>query len=189
MKEPKEEGFAQYRNWTIVNFLVSAAPRRKSVINIRLRDVDLDNGIVEMLHVKGGKKRPTYLSPMMSKILIKYMKIRGGAPDDYLFPTQYGKKMTLSGISSAIKRYSSERGIAITSMHRFRNTFGCKWLKAGGSAKELQEIFNHSTPKMTDHYVRWYTTNYQENFMRLNPLDTLEQKTSNKGNFIKRARN
>lgn len=49
------------------------------------------------------------LSHSLVLILKEYLKFRGGEPDDYLFCTQYGKQMSISGIQSAIQNYNKKR--------------------------------------------------------------------------------
>lgn len=46
---------------------------------------------------------------MMCLILIKYMKIRGGTPEEYLFPNDRGEQLTENALRCSISKYNQRQ--------------------------------------------------------------------------------
>ena len=111
-------------------------------------------------------------------ILKAYMKIRGGEADDFLFCTQHGKQLTKSGLTSAIRNYNLDRGVAKTSIHRFRNTFAKNWLLEDGSKNKLQHALGHKSSYMVDEYARLYGRELRKDFSKFTPLAKLKDEVS-----------
>lgn len=103
LKKPdlKRCTFVEYRNYVIVNFLISTAVRLNSLINIKIKDIDLEN---EVVHVNVTKNRKPLILPLnrtIIKILKEYLKIRQyKSNEEYLFCKAYNRqlcKKTLNG--------------------------------------------------------------------------------------------
>lgn len=86
--------FSTYRSWVIVNFLLSTGVRQNSLVNIKIRDVDFDNGVVYVNTTKNRKPLIIPLNEDIVKILQEYLQYRGGVADDWLFCSVYGKQLT-----------------------------------------------------------------------------------------------
>lgn len=181
LKKPnlKKCSFSEYRNWVIVNFLMDNACRAATVRFIQIQDVDLNNQMIQYRHNKTKKVQVIPLSEEMKFILLEYMKFRGGAPDDYLFPTDTGEQMKEAGLQSAIERYNTGRGVSNTSIHAFRHTFARKYLlDCGGDPLRLQKILGHSTLDMTKHYCNIFNADILKNYDSLSPLAQMSQSKS-----------
>ena len=113
----------------------------------------------------------------MVSSLKRYMSIRKGELDDYLFCTETGEMFTREGFSSAIERYNKSRGVEKTSIHMFRHTFARKYLlDCGGNALTLQKLLGHSTLEMTKHYCNIFDADIAKNFDSISPLEKLSSK-------------
>lgn len=178
LKKPnlKSCRFSEYRNWVIINFLMNSGCRAATIRNIQIRDVDLDNNVVYYRHTKNKKTQIIPLCQMMSQILVEYMKVRGGEPDNYLFPNEYGEQLTENALRLTICRYNQHRGVENTSLHSFRHTFARKYLlDCGGNAFTLQKLLGHSTLDMTKHYCAVFNADIVKNYDNLSPLAQLSQ--------------
>ena len=177
IKRPSKDcSFCEYRNWTIINFLINSGCRASTVRNIQNRDVDLEHGIVVFRHNKNGRVQSIPLCHEMIYILTDYMKIRGGEDDDYLFCNEYGDFLTENALRLAIEKYNKKRGVSKTSIHAFRHTFARKYLiDCGGNAFILQKLLSHSTLKMTKHYCNIYNSDVIKEFDKISPLSLLAQ--------------
>ena len=163
--------FCEYRNWIIVNFLLDCGCRASTVRNIQNQDVSLLEHRVLFRHTKSGKIQVLPMSSRMSNLLRAYMKIRGGAAEDYLFCDDGGRMMTETSLRQAIAKYNRSRGISKTSTHLFRHTYARKYLvDCGGDAFTLQKLLGHSTLKMTKHYCAIYDADIINNYDRFSPL-------------------
>ncbi len=137
--------FTEYKNWVMVNFLLSTGIRQRSLINIQIKDVDFDNEVVNINVTKNGKPLIIPLNSDIVKILKEYLKYRNGAPTDYLFCNVFGQQLTKSTVYHQMYEYNKSRGVEKTGLHRYRHTFAKKWVLMGGNVVTLQKILSHSS--------------------------------------------
>lgn len=176
-KPPSGCSFPEFRNWIIVQFLLNCGCRATTIRNIKNKDVDLESQQIIFRHTKAKKIQVIPLSSTMVTSLKRYMKIREGNPDDYLFCTETGEMFTKDGLKSAIQRYNKSRGVEKTSIHMFRHTFARKYLlDCGGNALTLQKLLGHSTLEMTKHYCNIFDADIAKNFDNISPLEKLSSK-------------
>ncbi len=175
LKKPNTRscGFAEYRNWVIINLLLNSGSRASTIRNILIKDVDLENQTISYRHTKNKSIQIVPLCYEMRKILKEYMRVRDGQSNDYLFPNQDGGQMTENGLNEAIRKYNRARGVEKTSIHLFRHSFAERYLKQGGNPFDLQKILGHSTLAMTKHYCRIYDKELIKNYDKFSPLQNL----------------
>lgn len=183
LKKPdtKTCSFAQYRNWAIVSFLLATGCRASTLVNIRIQDIDLTNGMVHFKHMKNRREQVVPLSKTITQILSEYQHYRKGDPQDCLFVTCTGKPMSVCTLEDAVAYYNNSRGVGKTSIHLFRHTYAKLFIKGGGDPFRLQKLLSHSDLTMTKRYVALYAEDLKDNYDKLNPL---EQMTGSKGGWI-----
>ena len=182
LKKPnlKTCSFTEYRDWVIINYLLATANRVKTIINIQIGDLDLEDNSVLLRHMKNGRQKSLPLSSSIAKILSEYLKYRKGEPEDYLFCSRYGQKLTRNALEHSIKKYNLRRGVTKTAIHHFRNTFAIIYLENGGDSKKLQAILDHSTSEMVDQYVDLLQLDLKKDFDKVNPLELFVREQYNK---------
>jgi integrase/recombinase XerD len=163
--------FANYRNWVIVNFLLATAVRTRSLVNIKVKDIDLDEALVHIRVIKNHRQQLIPLSKSLITILAEYIVYRDGEKDDYLFCNTYSDKLKSSSLNSAIRSYNHSRGVTKTSIHMFRHTFARKWILNGGDSFRLQKILGHKSMRMVRQYVNMYDDDLKKDFNNFNPLE------------------
>ena len=167
--------FAEYRNWVIVNVLVNNGIRAASIRAIKNKDVDLDSLMIYLRHTKSKKAQAIPLCESLRGVLREYERIRGGGPDDYLFPNDSGEQLTENGLRCSIASYNRRRGVQKTSIHLFRHTFAKKYLvDCGGNAFTLQRLLGHSTLDMTKHYCAIFDADIARDYDSFSPLVKLQ---------------
>ena len=183
LKKPnlKKCDFTEYRNWVIINLLVSTGCRAATIRNMLIQDVNFSSNMITYRHTKNKSVQIVPLCTEMAAILKEYLKIRGGEEKEYLFPTQYGEQITERSLGSSIASYNKSRGITKTSTHLFRHTFARKYLvDCGGNAFTLQKLLGHSTLDMTKHYCAIYNQDITKNFDEMCPLTQLNKRKEKK---------
>jgi len=113
LEKPDLKYFGEYRTWVVINWLLATGNRLGTIVNVKIKDLDFDN---EMILLNKNKNKQAQMIPMsrtLVKVLHEYLEYRKGDADDYLFCTEYGTKMSKSGMVSAIKRYHSNSNIGI----------------------------------------------------------------------------
>lgn len=187
LKKPNMKGcdFITYRNYVICNFFMAVGCRTKSLINIKISDLDFDNNVVYLNTTKNRKPLIIPLSNTIRQILKQYLKIRKGNGDDYLFCSVYGEQITRTRLFNSMQDYNRKRGVEKSGLHRYRHTFAKKWILNGGNTIKLKEILGHSNLEMVTNYVNIFTEDLKEDFNIYNPLEGF----SSKGNMNKNMRN
>lgn len=169
--------FNEYKTWVIVNFLLSTGVRQNSLLNIKIKEIDFDNGVV-MVNVT--KNRKPLLIPLNDDILLilkEYLKYRGGEQEDYLFCNVYGQQLKKSTLYHAIYDFNRSRGVELTGLHRFRHTFAKKWVTMGGNVVTLQKILGHSSLAITENYLNILTCDIKQSVNEFNILKEFKKET------------
>lgn len=136
LKRPdlKTASFVVYRDWVLINFLLSTGVRLNSFINIKVKDIDFENEVVYVNVTKNRKPLIIPLNPTIIKVLKEYLKIRQyKTEDEYLFCTAYNNQLTKGTIAQSLRKYNKDKGLEKVGIHRFRHTFAKKFIIAGGS--------------------------------------------------------
>lgn len=175
LKKPnlKSCTFANYRNWVLVNYLIGTGQRENSIVNIKIKDIDLYNGVVKLTATKNKRETLLPLSDTLVNVLEEYLKYRKGTEEDYLFCSEFGEQMTSSGMISAIKRYNRSRGVNKTSIHLFRHTFATKWVRQNNDIVKLQHILCHADLKTTQNYLNVTLEDLKDGYQQMNPYEDL----------------
>lgn len=175
LKKPniKKCTFAEYRTWVVESFFVGTGVRSKTLRYIEIKDLDFENELICLTTMKDRKMVVIPMSKSLKKILIEYLRIRGGEPNDYLFCNLEGQQLTKYALGDIISKYNKKRGVDKTGVHLFRHYFAKKYIQNGGNALKLQKLLAHSTLEQTQHYVSLYGQDLQKDYEQFNPLDQL----------------
>lgn len=165
--------FTEYRDWAIINYLLSTGNRVATLVNVKVKDISFEEEYIIMEKTKNKKQQIIPLSVTLSKILSEYLKYRSGEPEDYLFCSAYGAKLTTNAIEHSISKYNRRRGVMKTSIHLFRHTFAKKWILAGGDIFRLQKVLGHSSLDIVREYVNMFGSDLQRNYDKFNALDQM----------------
>ncbi len=174
LKKPdtKTCSFSEFRNWVMTNFLLATGMRIETLRNIKIEDLNFDEMMIYLRHVKNRKAYYIPLQKDLGRILQEYLIYRGGEKEDYLFCNSNNDKKALENesVKTVMAKYNQRRGVTKTSMHRYRNTFAKHWILSGGDLIRLQKILGHKTLAMVLKYVDMYGNDLQKNFDNYNPL-------------------
>ena len=169
----KKCDFVEYRTWVMENLAYAVGMRLGAMLNLKVKDVDLEYRYISVERTKRRKSQNVRMSTVLTKIMTEYIQARGGLPDDYLFCTQFGTKLEKRSAEDAIADYNKARGVSKTSIHLLRHTFAKDFLLNGGKTNELQAILDHSTSVMTMKYASLYDIDLGDNFDASCPLDSV----------------
>lgn len=167
LRKPKDNSYASYRSWAIVNVLVSTGIRRTSLINIKLQDVDWHNNVIRLTHTKNKQVHYVNMSNDLARVIKEWLKYRIGN-NEYLFTTQTGTQLMASSLTNNIYRYCRGRGVNVTSVHCFRHYFAVKFMQVNGNIFQLSKALGHSSIAITQNYLKsidnlTYTKQHQFN--------------------------
>lgn len=172
LKKPnlKQCSFTEYKMWVITNFLLSTGVRQKSLLNIKIRDLDFDSEFINITHTKNRKALIIPMNSDIKKILQEYLRHRGGELDDYLFCNIFGKQLGKSTMVHTLLDYNRARGVERAGTHRYRHTFAKKWVLMNGNIVTLQKILGHSSLQMTQNYINLLVSDMKKDVEEFNIL-------------------
>ena len=166
--------FATYRNWVIINVFVSTGIRRHSLVNIKIKDIDLSNGLLRLTTNKNRKPHYVAISHKLSKILKEYLKYRQGESDDWLFITEQGTQLQEDNLTNSIYQYNRARGASVTSIHAFRHTYAVNYMKQDNAdIFKLSKQLQHSNISITQNYLQGLTNEQVAKSNTFDPLDLI----------------
>ncbi|MDN6161328.1 MAG: tyrosine recombinase XerC [Atopostipes sp.] len=149
-----------YRNLALLEMFFGTGIRVSECKNIKLADLDLDFGIL-LVKGKGNKERyvpfgeyakialENYQAHSRTPLMNKYHK-----DHDYLFVSQYGDPISVSGIQYVLDHLIKETGLTSNMHpHKLRHTFATHLLNNGADMRTVQELLGHKSLSSTQIYT------------------------------------
>ena len=152
--------------------------RERSLINIKVKDIDFDNRVVYVNVTKNRKPLIVPLNQTMTNILSEYLKYRHHKSDnDYLFCNVYGQQLARSTCYNKLYWYNKKRGVETTGIHRYRHTFAKQWILNGGNVVSLSRLLGHSSLDITQNYINLLVSDVAKQVNEINVLDKFTTRT------------
>lgn len=135
-----------------LTMIYSAGLRISELLNLQLKDLDLQRRQVFIKKGKGRKDRVVVLAesfmPMLNNYLMSYN------PGKFFIEGQTGGRYSAQSIRAIISRSASKAGIKkrITP-HTLRHSFATHLLEQGTDLRYIQELLGHSRPETTMIYT------------------------------------
>ncbi|SDH66750.1 tyrosine-type recombinase/integrase [Winogradskyella thalassocola] len=151
----------------IIGLIYSSGLRIGELLNLQLRDIDLDRNQLYIKQSKGRKDRTVVLSQVLKPLLFNY--INTYQPKIYFVEGQQGHTYSASSIRSFLKKSCELAHIKKSvSPHTLRHSFATHMLENGVDLRYIQVLLGHSKPETT----MIYTHVAQHNLMEIkSPLD------------------
>lgn len=177
-KPRKKDTFAEWRSWTIVNWVLGTGNRASTFCAVKIGDIDFKKKEITLAHTKNKKAQIIPLSAVLITVLKEYMKMwrQGASSEDYLFCNIGEEKLTTNAARLAFTKYCKDRGVSKTTLHGLRHNFAKAWVKNNGRLVALQQILGHSTLEMTRKYIKLFAEDLKEDFESFTALDTIKKK-------------
>lgn len=158
------DGEPQYiRDKAIIEVLYASGLRISELVNLTLKDVNLDVGFLRC-RGKGGKERIVPLGKKAIQALKRYLNFSrpkyAKRASEYIFLNRSGNKLSRQSCWKIIKKYARLAGIRKTiSPHTLRHSFATHLLERGAQLRAVQEMLGHadiSTTQIYTHIDREY---------------------------------
>lgn len=149
--------FEGIRNKLIIELFYSTGIRRIELIEIKLSDLDLENGTLKVL----GKRNKERYVPLLHSVVqtIKLYKsqrqsLREIVNFEYLFLTKKGVKIYETLVYRIINEYFSMASLKVKkSPHILRHSFATHLLNQGADLNAVKELLGHSSLAATQIYT------------------------------------
>ena len=173
----KKCSFTEYQSWVMTNFLFSTGIRQRSLMYIKVKDIDFDNNVVYVNVTKNRKPLLVPINQTMAHILNEYLKYRKyKSKEDFLFCNVFGEQLVKSTCYHMLYEYNKRRGVETTGIHRYRHTFARQWILNGGNVVSLSRLLGHSSLQITQNYVNLLVSDVAKEVDTINLLDKFSSK-------------
>lgn len=141
-----------YRNMMIWVFGINTGLRISDILSLNVADIK-NKSFVKLKEKKTRKSKIFPLNKKLKTLLKSFIK--GRTDDEPLFISQKGYRLSRNQFYVKINEACRSVGVKETSIgtHTMRKTFGYHHYKQFKDVAILQEIFNHSSPKITLKYI------------------------------------
>ncbi len=158
------------RDEALTLFLLDTGCRASELCDLNLNDVDM-SGKKASVEGKGGKSRPVYFGRTTGRALWQYLREDERTPEEPLFQSERGERLTRSGLRQLIERIGKVAGIESVrcSPHTFRHTFAISFLREGGNQFTLMHILGHTHLAMTARYVHLAQADVENQHRQFSP--------------------
>jgi len=162
------------RYYLIVRLLYSTMARVSELCNIKINDIDFNNGYIR-LRGKGNKERIVPVDIRTLEIFKEHLKDRiSYDPEDYLLVNTRYQQLSPRIVQADIKSIKEKCGFPdskIITPHIFRHTGATHLRRSGMDISELQDILGHSSPNTTRIYAKNDITKLKESYSTMHPLN------------------
>jgi site-specific recombinase XerD len=127
--------------------------RLNEVTNLKVKDIELEEGTLTVRQGKGKKDRVTILSPKVIHGLAFFTQ--GKKPADYVFDSSLGGALHHRSVQQQFKRALQRSGIKKdATCHSLRHTFATHLLENGTDLRYIQNLLGHASIKTTQIYTK-----------------------------------
>jgi integrase/recombinase XerD len=165
------------RDHAMFALTIQTGLRISELISLTCQDITLTAGANVHTVGKGRKERRTPLVPATRKLLKAWLAERAGAPNEPLFPTTTGKRLSRDAIERRLARHLAAAGESCPSitgkhitMHTLRHTAAMRLLLAGNDITVIALWLGHEQITTTQIYLHADMTHKQRAIDRTRPL-------------------
>lgn len=169
-----------YRHWVmpvLFRTIYACGLRVSEARLLRVDDVDITTGVLQIRDAKGGKDRQAPVStPLRVRLADYHAHVVGRAGGDWFFPGRAGRPLTLGNIDKNFRRFLWQARISHGGrghgprVHDLRHTFAVNNLRSwfthgqdvGALLPVLQTYMGHSSLADTAYYLRLTAESYPD---------------------------
>ena len=146
----------------MIELAYSAGLRVSELVEVKVKEINLKTN---NLFVKGNgirrKGRTTIFSRSLSDAILR--QIGKKEPDDYLFPSERGGKLTTRAFAKYFKAALDVSGVGKNATpHSLRHSFAAFLLQHGAKVPTVQNLMGHSRRESTNFYAKMANPDSEE---------------------------
>jgi len=154
------------REQAMMAILAYSGIRNGEFCHLKVKDVDLDNGLVKIFNGKGGRDGISYISRECIKIVSRYLNEYPRNDDDSLFTTLVrNNQYTGWDLRKRVKVVAKRAGISKRVFpHLFRHSLATNLIKKGANIITVQNQLRHENLQNTMIYIRSFPERVQTEY-------------------------
>jgi integrase/recombinase XerD len=150
-----------HRDFLLIQVLWRTGVRVSELINIRPRDIEWSNQVVNVTKGKRGKQRRVLLDETTLKMLSDYVSTQNIEEGQPIFG------LTRRHIGRIVKKYGNAIGVQVHP-HTLRHSFAIHLVRSGMDLRRLQLLLGHSNLNMTQIYLQFKDDDIREVYQKIN---------------------
>jgi site-specific recombinase XerD len=165
------------RDHAMLAFTIQTGLRISELVALTCQDITLGTGANVHTVGKGRKTRRTPLTPTIRTVLKTWLAERAGAPDEPLFPTRTGARLSRDAVEHRLKVHLQTAATACPSLktkhittHTLRHTAAMRLLIAGNDITVIALWLGHEQITTTNIYLHADMTHKQKAIDRTRPI-------------------
>lgn len=164
--EKRKHTPTEFRNYIYFRLALDTGLRLNELINIKVKNIDLENNLIEVTVTKTDKDRVVVFSSK-TKILLTTFIYAYVDDNKYLFFNfKNGKKLSKSTIHSMTFSLKKKLGIKENfNPHSWRHTFATSFVRKNGNIAILKELLGHSNVRTTQKYLHFDKQNLIDGYV------------------------
>ena len=137
----------------LLSLAYGAGLRVSEVINLKVKDINLEELTIHLKNAKGKKDRIT-IFPQKLKPTLQNL-IAGKNKDDFVFESERGGKLTTRTAQKVFQNSLKKSGIKKdATFHSLRHSFATHLLENGVDVRYIQELLGHQNIRTTQRYTQ-----------------------------------
>lgn len=146
-------------NWKhrlMVEFLYSSGLRVSELLNIKLKDLELEKNFGYVRNGKGGKDRLIILSKVVKEKIKNLIELENLEKDDFLFQSNRNRKYSVRSIQKIIRNSSRKAKLENYKEihpHTLRHSFATHLIENEYDVSQVQALLGHKSPETTMIYT------------------------------------
>ncbi|HLJ11355.1 MAG TPA: site-specific tyrosine recombinase XerD [Planctomycetaceae bacterium] len=174
LSAPESADRFMLRDRALLALLYATGCRASEVVNLRLRDVHLDESYCRCIG-KGNKERLVSLNPVACRAIEAYLSherplLAGRSDAEELLISKSGRALTRIMVWALVKKYARRIGASDkVSPHTLRHSFATHMLAGGAEIRALQELLGHASIATTQIYTHVEHTRLKAVHRRCHP--------------------
>ncbi|NLM22340.1 MAG: tyrosine recombinase XerC [Peptococcaceae bacterium] len=156
------------RDQIIVEILYGSGLRVSELVNIDIRDLDLENGLVKV-HGKGQKERIVPLTDYACQAIKKYLELRHDSEQALLLNYQ-NTRLSARSVRRILNKLEKKANLhQHIYPHMLRHTFATHLLDGGADLRSVQELLGHKKLSSTQIYTHLTREKLRDVYMNSHP--------------------
>ena len=128
--------------------------RLNEMINIKLKNLDLDNNVIHLEYTKTGKPRNVYIQEITVSYLKKYLIFHGDKTEYLFINTFTGEQIKKHSIYDMIAKIQSDLKIpGSISPHKWRHSLATELAEANMNVNRMMDVLGHTQYSTTKRYL------------------------------------
>jgi integrase/recombinase XerD len=159
------------RDRAILELMYACGLRVSEAVNVTMKDVDLDSGILTTTG-KGSKTRRVPVGSSAVEWVKSYLALRRKKENieiQNLFVTPLGRPINRQIIYNFVKEYAEKCGLPDVSPHTLRHSFATHLIQNRADIRSVQQMLGHADISTTQIYTHMTDAHLRKSYERFHP--------------------